>query len=373
MVSGGTVTGDLSSLKSCFSNYYSEVNGLSGGWKGLSHDNLVSKFDEFFTEYSNVIDSEMSAFASACQLYVEYDNAKQNYNISVSNYNQAVANKDSRAMTTYGNQRASYSSKITQLKGQIESLLATAKATSLQASSTSSSGLSTSFTAGKSLGLSAGTYEYTFTSSMGKEMKYYLYIPNNATEGMPLILYLHGDGSVNNMSKLKDGEMSHYVKNLYGDDFPFIYIQPMTEVTSWTKNNRLDTLSELVTNVASEYHCDSNKIILTGMSRGGNGTWALANAYPNLFSCFVPVSGHSNVDASNLTNLPVMAISTPDGSDSWNYGPQKKLVDEINAAGGNATFVSKDGYTHNSVSGVTYTEDLFNWMISQTKSNKGGN
>ena len=48
MVSGGTVTGDLSSLKSCFQSYNSEVEGLSGSWKGLSYDNLVAKVNEFF-------------------------------------------------------------------------------------------------------------------------------------------------------------------------------------------------------------------------------------------------------------------------------------------------------------------------------------
>ena len=367
MVSGGTVTSDLSSLKSSFQSYNSEVEGLSGSWKGLSHDNLVTKVNDFFGEYSNAISSEMESFAAACDLYVEYENNKKSLQTAQSNYNTAVTNKDSSAITSYGNQVSTLTSKINTLKTQIESLLASASAVAFQSSSSNTADFSSGFTAGKALEVSPGVYEYTFTSSAGKQMKYYAYIPNNATEGMPLILYLHGDGSVNNMKALKDGEMSRYVRKVYGDNFPFIYIQPMTEVTSWTNDNRLETLSELVKDVANTYKCDTNKIILTGMSRGGNGSWSMANAYPELFSCFVPVSGRADIDPSNFKNLPTVAFSTPHSSDSWNYNKMQQLVKAINEAGGNAQFVSKNGYTHSSVSGATYTDDLFKWMIAQTK------
>lgn len=368
MVSGGTVNGDLSSLKSLFNSYQSEISGLSGAWVGDSYNNLVSKADAMVSEFSAAISSEMSSFASACDLYVEYDNTKKAYQIAMSNYNQAVSNKDSSAMTKYGNESATYSSKLNELKSQIEGLLASASGTVLEGASTSGTTTTTGgFTAGKSLGIEAGTYEYTFTSSTGKEMKYYAYIPNNATEGMPLILYLHGDGSVNNMKALKDGEMARFVPKIYGNDFPFIYIQPMTEVTSWEKDGRVDTVAELVQDVAKNYHCDTDKIILTGHSRGGNGAWAVANQYSNLFSCFVPISGRANIDASNFTNLPTIAVSSPDSSDSWNYNAQKNLVNQINNAGGDAKFVSKSGTTHASVCKATYTEEMYNWMIEQTR------
>lgn len=367
MVSGGTVTSDLSSLKTCMTNYTSEITGLSGAWQGDSYNNLVSKAEQAVSEFGNALEGEMTAFASACDLYKEYEQTKINLSTAQSNYNTASSNKDSSAMTNYGNQVASYQTKLGELKTQIEGLLASAAATSLSATSSSGTTSSGGFTAGKSLGIEAGTYEYTFTSSDGKQMKYYAYIPNNATEGMPLILYLHGDGSVNNMKALKDGEMARFVPKVYGNDAPFIYIQPMTEVTSWEKDGRVKTVAELVQDVAKTYHCDTNKIILTGHSRGGNGSWAVANQYPNLFSCFVPISGRANIDPNNFKNLPTIAISSPDSSDSWNYGAQKKLVDQINAVGGDAKFISQSGTTHASVCKASYTEELYNWMISQTR------
>ena len=42
MVTSGTVNGHLSSFQECLNNYQSEIGNTSGGWKGLSHDNLVN-------------------------------------------------------------------------------------------------------------------------------------------------------------------------------------------------------------------------------------------------------------------------------------------------------------------------------------------
>ena len=374
MVSGGTVLSALDSFKSSMDSYKSQIGGL-GSWQGASHDNLVAKAEEFASSFTSAISGQMSSFASACDLYIEYEDVKKNLAIARSNYNSASEENKSN----YSGQISSLQTKLDTLKTQIEAALAAAGGTSLEASSTTSSvdasaaaaAAGGDFTAGKPLGIAAGTYEYTYTSpTTGKQMKYYAYIPNNATEGMPLILYLHGDGSVNNMKALKNGEMTRFVSNIYGQDFPFIYIQPMTEVTSWTKDGRDDTVAELVQDVAKQYKCDTDRIVLTGHSRGGNGSWSVANKYSNLFSCFVPISGRdNNVNPNNLTNLPVVAVSSPSSSDSWNYSHMQTLVKKINAAGGNATFVSKKGTTHSSVCKATYTDEMFQWMISQNRKN----
>lgn len=365
MVSGGTVLGDLSSFKSSMDNYKSQIGNLSS-WKGASHDNLVAKAEEFASSYTSTVSSQMSSFASACDLYKEYEEVKKNLAIARSNYNSA----DQDHKSQYSSQVSTLQSKLDTLKTQIEGALAACGST-LEASSSTASVDASGFTAGQSLGIAAGTYQYTFTSpTTGKQMQYYVYIPNNATEGMPLICYLHGDGSVNNMNALKTGEMARFVPKIYGDDYPFIYIQPMTETTSWTKDGRDDTVAELVQEVTRTYKCDADRVILTGHSRGGNGSWSVANKYANLFSCFVPISGRdNNVNPSNLTGLPVVAVSSPDSSDSWNYSAMQNMVNKINAAGGNATFISQRGTTHSSVCKATYTKEMYEWMISQNRKN----
>ena len=74
MVSSGTITSDLNSLKSCLENYQSEIENLSSFWKGVSHDNLVAKSEDFQSEYLSTIEGEMNSFANACDSYEQYKN-----------------------------------------------------------------------------------------------------------------------------------------------------------------------------------------------------------------------------------------------------------------------------------------------------------
>lgn len=134
MVSGGQVQSDAGSLSTVCSSYSSEVSGLGGTWKGSSYDSLVSQSQQISTDGLNTIKSQMDAFASACDLYVEYETCKKNISIAQSNYNQAVANKDSAAANSYSSQVSSYQSKLESLKSQIQSYLASASSGKIEAS-----------------------------------------------------------------------------------------------------------------------------------------------------------------------------------------------------------------------------------------------
>ena len=358
MVSSGIVQGDLSSLKTNFTNYNSEINTLSSSWKGSSYDNLLSKAEEFVSEYQNTISGEMTSFASACDLYSEYISAKS----ELASLQSAAASDTKK---DYSAQIAAVMSKINNLKSQIESCLESAASVQLATSGVAS----TVIHSGASLGLAAGVYSNRdFVSSTGEKMDYHTYVPNNATEGMPLIIYLHGSGSCYRTEHLMNNEMAPLVKKAYGDDFPFIFVQPCVEDDTWISDSHVQTVSEIVQKVATEYKCDPNKIILTGASLGGMGSWKVINAHPEMFSAFVPVSGGvDHISYENFTGIPTLAFSTPTESDNWNYGKMKNHVKKINEAGGNAQFVSMDSYDHSSVAKGVYTQDTFNWMISQSK------
>jgi len=143
MVSSGNVQNDLSTVKSAFSKYSSIVSELSSSWKGNSHDNFSSKAESFNSEFSGQMESCMTNFAAACDLYEQYKTTKSNYNIAQQNYNAASAAGESTS--TFSSQMSSYKSEMESLKSQIESLLGQVKgvqlsATSLNPSASSSGG-----------------------------------------------------------------------------------------------------------------------------------------------------------------------------------------------------------------------------------------
>ena len=137
MVSSGLVNSDSSSLKSLFTNYDSFITELSSSWKGASYDNLVSKANEFSTSFLSSVQSQMSSFASACDLYETYKSTKQMLAAAESNYNAAVNSKDSSAASKYSAEIAELKAKLNDLKNQIESTLQTVKGIVLEGASSS--------------------------------------------------------------------------------------------------------------------------------------------------------------------------------------------------------------------------------------------
>ena len=205
----------------------------------------------------------------------------------------------------------------------------------------------------------------SYSASTGRTIYYYVGGPTNMVSNLPLIVYLHGDGSVGNPDNLTYGEMTAYVKQVYQENPPFVYLLPYTETTSWTDGNRPQTVIELIDKIASEYQVNKNKIILSGGSRGAMGAWFIANQYASKFSAFMPISGTGNITPSNFRSLPTRAIVSTDGSDSWCYSNMQTNCNNISNIGGRCQFIPMNGYTHNTILGGAFKKENFEWMINQ--------
>ena len=135
MVSSGRVNSDASSIKSLLSQYDGFISELGSSWTGSSHDNLTAKAAEFSSSYGSSLQSQMSSFASACDLYENYKSTKQSISIAESNYNSAVSSKDSNAASRYSSELTELKSQLNNLKTQIESTLQTVKSVKLDSGS----------------------------------------------------------------------------------------------------------------------------------------------------------------------------------------------------------------------------------------------
>ena len=364
MVSGSSVSGLVRSFQDMMTNYSSVLSDVSSTWAGSSHDSLISRAEDFLNSSVNVVGTELTAYANACELYISYATTKSNLNSMINAYNTAAANNDAATCRSYVSAINQYKENCETLASQINQYLSQAASTRLVAPTTASSGITatSSYIAGKTLEIEPGVHLLDYTTSDGKNIKYNVIIPENATEGMPVIMYLNGDGSNGSTSAR---EMADRVKAIYGDDAPFIVVQPITNV-SWKSDGETNGLGEMITQIVSDVHGNPNKVILTGASAGGIGSWQVVNSNPNLFSAFVPVSGDGRgVDLSNFTNTTVKAISSGDPSDSWNAPKMEQACNEINEQGGNATYETRPGYTHDTIITGAYTQELFEWMIAQ--------
>lgn len=158
---------------------------------------------------------------------------------------------------------------------------------------------------------------YTFQSSSGEEVIYWLYLPEKYDDSQtwPLIISMHGflgfEPSIDNVLRPPvwvDPEV----------EFPFIVISPMAS-RSWALYH--DPLDELVDFLGESLLIDPEAQFLTGLSTGATGTWQWALASPQRFVGIAPVVGSFSLNANDpvpenicdLKELPVwVAFSESD-------------------------------------------------------------
>lgn len=227
----------------------------------------------------------------------------------------------------------------------------------------------------KSTSVASSYKSYTFTDpTTSRKMNYWLYIPENLSKrnSVPLMIYLHGDGSRGDNIKLVNKYSYPKFVN-EGTKYPFMMIAAQINYeTNWTNEGTYQRLMRLVDEIISRYNVNTKKIILAGGSSGGGGAYKITSAYPNYFSCTVIGSGmydsaYRNF-ANKLTNTPMWIFhGTKDSNIS--YSSVKSFAEYINSLGGKVKFVGVEGGTH----GVTETDsgfknkDLIDWMLAQER------
>ena len=189
---------------------------------------------------------------------------------------------------------------------------------------------------------------------------------------MPLIIFLHGDGEENKFNKLGKLPLVTYVKSKKAYKAgKFIFIAPLRTTSHWASGNTLKTLMGLIDSVANEYKVDKSRMVLTGMSSGGNGTWNIACKYPKKFAGILVMSGKTGgASARKLVNLPVYGICGDAQSEERKRNSQmKKMINEINRLSGKkvAKLETINGATHGSIQRYYQRQSVIKWMLSQKK------
>ncbi|MDO4543760.1 MAG: dienelactone hydrolase family protein [Clostridia bacterium] len=219
------------------------------------------------------------------------------------------------------------------------------------------------------LELDGSMTQQVFSASEG-DLSYWLYTPENAAVGMPLIIYLHGGsgkGSDLDMLVQNNGFPKYLQDGLLGEVPAFVIIPQLSEDSrGWVDIK--DSVYGLVDYACKHYLIDSEKISLTGHSMGGTGTWQLALDNPSLFSRIAPLSGSVQTTEENLEalkNLPVRAFV---GSEDNIVSPNSSIqfIENLRRINPNAEVTSFSGAGHSDVPALVYLDSeigLIDWLI----------
>lgn len=209
---------------------------------------------------------------------------------------------------------------------------------------------------------------------MGKEQKlpYLLYLPptynhENKAEKWPLLLFLHGMGGRGDDLKLVG---HHGLPRLMseGQDFPFIIATPQCPLDKhWRYDDMVELLAALLDELAHAYHVDSDRVLVTGLSMGGFGTWSLIQRYPQHFAAAVPICGGGDpARADAICHLPIWVFhGAKDDTVQLDYS--QKMVDALQDCGSDVRFTVYPDVRHNSWDPAYATPELYTWLLAQSR------
>ena len=145
---------------------------------------------------------------------------------------------------------------------------------------------------------------------------------------------------------------------------PYVMIAPQCPAnTGWN----VGTLDKLLDQVLADYRVDKKRVVLTGLSLGGFGTWSWSGEHPERFAGLVPICGGGKSDkAAALKGMPIWAFHG-DADSVVKFATGQAIVDAAKAAGADIKFTVYPGVGHNSW-GKAYAEpELEAWILARKK------
>jgi len=266
------------------------------------------------------------------------------------------------------------------------------------------------------------------------ERDYFLYLPNgydeNSDKKWPVILFLHGNGERGNGKDELDYVKHHgplYEAWVQKRDLPFIIITPQLHMMGqdtvgldYITNRKFediprrlkngtpertffptdgpmrsvpiatpaqtddlykkfasngwnlvaDDVKSILLSVHENHNTDADRVILSGISYGGVGTWQVGSFFPELFAALNPIVGFGHPDLVESIaeyNLPVWCFAG--GRDfavdkSHFYAGLNKLESLTQAP---VRFTVHEDMGHDTWKRVYAADDIYSWMLNQKR------
>lgn len=219
------------------------------------------------------------------------------------------------------------------------------------------------------------TFSYEFKTD--SDLAYGLYTPSTAASGKktPLIIWLHGSGSVGaDHSKFKSNFLS-YMKDWKLEGFNAYIVCPLLKHGSWNNQPNKARVYTLVDKILKEKNIDTDKIILAGHSMGAQGIFNIADGKSDFYSALVFMSPYkatpSTIDINQFKNVPLIGyVGTVEaGEDETSYKYATRTFSNTYGSDKMIIVNSSHGALPKKVFNIDNNKDnksdLVEWMLKQ--------
>lgn len=189
---------------------------------------------------------------------------------------------------------------------------------------------------------------------------YAISVPDiNTDVEVPFIIGLHGGplGSSNG-----EGYLTCLADPGFKNLNAIIFSPDAGEYYFWDENN-YSLILTLIEYAKKYWPIDPDKIIVSGYSNGGIGSWFLGTNYPKVFSAAIPVA--SNYDYSSKLKIPFFVIHG-DYDKTFPITDMQKLVNSLKNNGSDIRLFVMEGYGHDT--GCDYDYSLVqasDWLLNE--------
>ena len=216
-----------------------------------------------------------------------------------------------------------------------------------------------------------------FTNSKGDTLRYRLLKPPDydPAKKYPIVISLPYGGQPGT-DTIRQIEGAVAAELLTKDDnrrrYPaFIFIPNCPPGAGWGGIPHYPEVDSLVFDAIialdRQFSIDENRRYVTGLSRGGFGTWNFICKRPDMFAAAVPVAGGG--DPSLAPRIVHMAIWAFHGEKDKNVpvASSRNMIDAIKRAGGTPRYTEYPDEGHNIWDKVSKTPGLLDWIFAQRR------
>ena len=148
-----------------------------------------------------------------------------------------------------------------------------------------------------------------------------------------------------------------------------VVVAPDVPTRRWTSDVSDRGVMALLDRILETYNIDRARILVTGFSLGGRGTWFFATRHPDFFTGAIPIAGRPGDEPLDaLGDMPVQVIHSR-ADDVVPFGPAEEAARQLREAGGTVAFTALDRVGHFAMGGyVRSLRDAGDWMLKQWNS-----
>jgi predicted peptidase len=220
----------------------------------------------------------------------------------------------------------------------------------------------------------------------GTTSRYQVHVPYSydPARSWPVILFLHGAGERGSDGLIQTEVGLGSAIRRFADRYPAIVVFPQTPAGERWTGPAGDAAMAALDKTLSEFGTDENRVYLTGLSMGGNGSWYLAYRYPERWAAAVVICGFvrsagpfpsfvpaeitdPNAEvAGRIENLPVWVFHG-DADRTVPVAASREMVEALRQAGANVKYSELPGVGHNAWDTAYRDPELPAWLFAISK------